>query len=704
MNFTSLVSRLSSTRFSLKPACRRAARLVAEWGVSLFFVAMATAQVNQYPYFGAAAIWYAPPTAYPVGSGPFSVTPADIDGDGILDLVVPNRDSANLTILRGVGDGTFAATTAPLPAGNCPIFVVASDFNRDSINDLAVINHLCNRLFILLGSGGGAFNSPIIYQTDEEPRSIATGDLNGDGFADLAIANRLSGTVSVFVGRGDGTFLAPVSFSASLNPHAIVVADFNNDQLQDLAVANTGTNSVTLFRNEGVNGGVPGFRSLPDIPAGQGSTALTATDLNGDGRADLVVVDTSANGVSVLLANGPFSFDGARFYATGGSPFQIRSADLNADGRPDVVVANRGSNNVTVLLGNGDGTFARTTHLNSFATGRSPYDVAVGDFNRDGRIDLVTANFVDQSVSVLLAEEPRFADLAVSVRSSVTTAAAGATVTFDLQVSNLGPDPAQNVALRNILPPKLSILSCVVASGAACSQQGSEQRVAFSSINPGATEMVTIAARAGDDVCDGDRLADLAEVTARTGDPFLENNQAGSTVTGVNTPPVIGSLADISVINNQPGSKAGVVVAYPSPTVSDNTAGVRISCSQPSGSVFPVGITTVTCTATDVCGLTATTRFNVSVWDVLLIDDAMGHLFLFDSFTGNYLFRRGDTGEEYRGRGHVRREPCDIHLADDRRADITYNRCLLLGAGIFRPNGVAPVFRINNRYTGNNKL
>lgn len=679
-------------------------RRVLGGGLVLSLVVMAVAQVNPYPYFGAAALWYAPPVTYPVGRGPFSVTPADVDGDGILDLIVPNRDASNLTLYRGVGDGTFVAAASPLPAGNCPIFVAVSDFNRDSINDLAVINHLCNRLFILLGAGGGNFNAPITYQTDEEPRSIAVGDLNADGLPDLAIANRLSGTISIFASRGDGTFLTPVSFSASLNPHAIVAGDFNNDQRLDLAVANTGTNSVTIFRNEGVSGGAPSFRSLPDIPAGQGSTALTATDLNRDGRLDLVVVDIAANGVSVLLANGAFSFDGARFYPTGGSPFEVRSADLNADGNPDVVVANRGSDNVTTLLGRGDGTFAGTTHLNSFATGRSPYDVAVGDFNRDGRVDLVTANFVDQTISVLLAEEPRFADLAVAVRSTATSAAAGSTVKFDVEVSNLGPDPAQNVVLRNVLPAKMSLVSCVASNGAACGQQGGEQSLTFSTITPGLTGSITVTATVNSDVCDGDRLVDTATVTARTGDPLLENNRAERLVAGANTAPVITAVQDISVINRQPGSKAGVAVNFVVPTASDNTAGVTVACSQASGSIFSVGRTSVTCTATDICGLTATTTFMVNVWDVLLVDDKMGHLFLFDSFTGNYVFRRGDTGEEYRGRGHVTREVCDIHLVDDKRVDITYNRCLLRGGGVVRPNGVAPVFRLNNRYTGNNQL
>lgn len=695
-------------RRQLETMIGRLTRPLMEGVLILSLVVMAVAEVNQYPYFGVAALWYGPPVSYPTGQGPFSVTTVDLDGDGNLDLVVPNRDSANLTVYRGVGNGTFVPLSAPIPAGNCPIFVVDADFNRDAIPDLAVLNHLCNRVFIMLGAGNGNFSPPAIYETALEPRSIVAADLNNDTFPDLAIANRMSNTISVFGGRGDGTFLPRVDFNAGLNPHAIVAADFNGDQLRDLAVANTGTNSVTIFQNTWQNtggaGGGASFVSLPDIPAGLGSTALTATDLNRDGRPDLVVVDVSLNGVSVLLANGNFSFDSLRFYATGGSPFAIRSGDLNADGNPDVVVANRSSNNVTALLGNGDGTFAATTHLNSFATGRSPYDVALGDFNRDGRVDLATSDFVDNTISVLLAEQPRFADLGVSLQASASTAAARAPITYTVQVTNLGPDGAANVVVRNTLPTRMTMVSCVTTTGVPCVVQGGEQRLLIPALAAGASEVMTIVATANDDTCTGDQLRDVALVTARTGDPFLDNNEAVNIVVGTNTPPVITPLTDIMAINYRPGSMEGVVVNFATPTATDNVPGVTVVCSQYGGTVFPVGSTQVTCTATDICGLTDSTTFFVRVWDVILIDDRARHLFLFDSFTGNYFFRRGDTGEERYGRGMVTRRGCEIRLVDDKRVDMVYNRCLFTGSGVYRPNGVVPVFLITDRYTPNNRL
>jgi uncharacterized repeat protein (TIGR01451 family) len=681
----------------------RLARLLSQAAVTLFLVVIVVADVNRYAYFGVAPVSFAPPVTYPLGpdgKGPFSITPIDFNGDGVLDLVVPNRDSANLIQFRGVGDGTFVREPNPLPGGTCPIFAAVGDFNRDGISDLAVINHLCYTLFVMLGYGDGRFTSPTIQSTGMEPRSITVGDFNRDGSDDLAIVNHMSETISIFTGRGDGTFRPRVDYPAGSSPHAIVSADFNGDQLPDLAVANTGTNSVTLFQNVGMGG----FRSLPDIPAGLGSTALVATDLNHDQRPDLVVVDVAQNGVSVLLANGPFSFESLRFYPTGSSPFEVRSADFNSDGHQDVVVANRNSETVSVLLGQGDGSFARTSHLNHLALGRSPFDVTVGDFNRDGRIDLATANFVENSISVLLAEEPRFADVVVSAVPSATTVAAGGEITWELQVRNLGPDAAVNVELRNQLPALASLVSCVASDGADCNVVGGEQVVVFPTLAAGGIATVTIVAQAADKICDGDRLVDVARVTARPPDPLIDNNSVESLVEGGNTPPVIAAQPDIDLFNNRPGDRSGIVVDFQLPEVTDNTAGTTVVCRQAPGSIFPVGTTQVVCTATDSCGLTATTTFNVRIWDMLLIDDRSGHVILFDSFTGAYLFRRGDTGQEYPGHGQVTRRGCEVRLTDDKRADVYFNRCLLRAFGIFRPTGSAPVFTINDRYTGNNRL
>jgi hypothetical protein len=105
------------------------------------------------------------------------------------------------------------------------------------------------------------------------------------------------------------------------------------------------------------------FYTAPTFPLGTTPEAVKSADLNGDGKADLVVVNQGSNTVSVLLGNGNGTFQPKTDYATGTSPVDAALGDFNGDGKADLVVANRGSNSLSVLLGNGDGTFLPKTDI-----------------------------------------------------------------------------------------------------------------------------------------------------------------------------------------------------------------------------------------------------------------------------------------------------------------------------------------------------
>jgi hypothetical protein len=125
-------------------------------------------------------------------------------------------------------------------------------------------------------------------------------------------------------------------------------------------------------------------------------------DFDGDGKADLAVANRGDNSLSVLLGNGDGTFQTHVDYALGGGPSSVAYGDFNGDGRPDLVVAINDSvapSHLSVLLGNGDGTFQ--THVD-YTTGNLPGTVAIGDFNGDGKADLVCTTTLDNSVSVLL--------------------------------------------------------------------------------------------------------------------------------------------------------------------------------------------------------------------------------------------------------------------------------------------------------------
>ena len=150
--------------------------------------------------------------------------------------------------------------------------------------------------------------------------------------------------------------------------------------------------------------GAAGFQTAHSYPVGTNPAAVAVGDFNGDGKMDLAVVnfgDPSVNdngSVSILLGNGDGTFQPANNMVTGKNPSSIAVGDFNGDGRVDIVTVNS-DNTVSSLLGNGDGTFQ--AHV-EYGTGSGPEFVAVGDFNSDGRPDLVVTNSGGGSVSVLM--------------------------------------------------------------------------------------------------------------------------------------------------------------------------------------------------------------------------------------------------------------------------------------------------------------
>ena len=138
-------------------------------------------------------------------------------------------------------------------------------------------------------------------------------------------------------------------------------------------------------------------------PWGVGTTpdAIASADFNNDGNADLVVANYGIATVSVLLGNGTDhgTFQAPVQYAVGAGPDAVVTGDFNGDGNLDVALANFLDNTVSVLLGNGDGTFQNAV---TYDVGDGPTGLVAGDFNNDGILDLATVNQNDGTVSVLL--------------------------------------------------------------------------------------------------------------------------------------------------------------------------------------------------------------------------------------------------------------------------------------------------------------
>jgi hypothetical protein len=350
------------------------------------------------------------PTYYAVGSRGYLLgagtilVAGDFAGNGHLDLAVANYRSNDVSVLLGNGDGTFQPAV-DYPVGQYPDAIVAGDFNRDGHLDLAVACYGNEDpppqspagtdpggVYLLLGNGDGTFQPAKEYAAAQGPVALVAGDIRGDGKLDLAVACGnpfyVSGEVSLLLGNGDGTFQAPQTVFTG-DPTALVAGDFRGDGRLDLAVANSilGTVSVLLGNGDGTFQAPQTYNPGVSTPL-----SLVAGDFTGNGRLDLATADGYSDQISVLLNNGDGTFQvqdqGQENFATGVGPGGPAVGDFTGSGRLDVATANYYSNDISVLLGKGDGTFQPQER---FAAGISPNVIVAGDFNGDGRLDLAEA-------------------------------------------------------------------------------------------------------------------------------------------------------------------------------------------------------------------------------------------------------------------------------------------------------------------------
>ena len=402
--------------------------------------------------------------SYEAGKKPMSIISGDFhkDGNGMPDLAVANSDSDNITVLINNGDGTFGSILS-YAVGEKPVSIVSGDFNKDGNDmvDLAVVNSDSDSVSVLINNGDGTFGSAVNYQVGDSPESIFSAYINDDGYLDLVVVNSSSNDMWILFNKGDGTFLDDTNYAYKIGgtPESIITDDFDNDGFRDdLAAVNSGSNTLTIFIgngeasifgkiffyldllgenpksiisdyfDEGVNVDLAVANSDSDsvtILVGDGNGVFTQNDIiddvggspasivsagfNKDEYTDLAVVNSEDDQLKIIFGKDGGLFD-INLYecATGKDPISIISYNFNnisdngPNSIPDLAVANRGSNNIYVWLGNGDDTIFDAAK--NYNLGVSPEAIISADFNKDGNLDLSSANVgsPDRHVIVLL--------------------------------------------------------------------------------------------------------------------------------------------------------------------------------------------------------------------------------------------------------------------------------------------------------------
>ena len=323
------------------------------------------------------------------------------------------------------------------------------------------------------------------FATGLNPRSVATGDLNADGKLDLAVANLNSNSVSTLLsttapGAATQNFAAKQDFATGAGPVSVTLGDLNGDGKLDLVVANFNSNNVSVLLNTTAAGAPTlSFADKQDVATSEGPIYVTTGDLNADGKLDLAVVDLLVNTVSVLLnttapGSATPSFAAKQDFATGDGPLSAALGDLNGDGKLDLAVANFNSSNVTVLLNTTapGGATSSFSGIQDFATGDGAAFVTMGDLNGDGRLDLAVANFVFDTVSVLLNTTSAGATTAsFAANQEVATGTGPIFVT----VGDVNGDGRLDLTVANFNSDSVSVLLNTTVPGAAAPSLAAKQ-------------------------------------------------------------------------------------------------------------------------------------------------------------------------------------------------------------------------------------